>query len=189
MRKIFIFLFVMSWVVVASAETTGRGGLYFGSKSLNHSDWGDLDSQSAWGLNLDVKDTAWPVWISAGYLSSREEETIITSLTPFATQKIEGKTSEMHLGVKKDFFPIKKARLSVGGGPAYVRASLDSPLAPYNNDSDANIGYWLGAETIISFGFVALGVSYNYSQADVTLFNQSVDAGGSNLAFSVGFGW
>jgi hypothetical protein len=189
MRHLFLFSLLMSWVIVASAETTGRGGLYFGSKSLNHSDWGNLDSQGAWGINLDVKDTTWPLWITGSYLYSSDEETVITSASPLTTHDIEGKTSEIHLGVKKDFYPVKIARVSIAGGPAYINASLDNATPPHNNDSDGTIGYWAGAETLIHIGYIGLGLSYNYSQANVTLFNQSVEAGGSNLAFSFGFGW
>jgi hypothetical protein len=180
---------MLVWTATASAATTGRGGLFFGSKSLDHGDWGELDSQSAFGVNLDVKDTAWPVWISAGYLSSREEETVITSASPLQTRDIEGKTAEYRLGVKKDFNPFKILRISGAGGPAYITASIDNAQAPFNRDSDGAVGYWLGAEAIFYLGFVSVGVGYNYSDADVKLLGSSVNAGGSNLAFAVGFGW
>lgn len=186
-------LFLLSLVLIvfsgmASATTTGRGGLYFGKKALKHSDWGRLDSQAAWGIDLDVKDTSWPVWATVGYVSSRDEDTLIT-YAPFTTAEISGKTSEIQLGVKKDFFPIHKVRLSVAGGPAHIRASMDSSLPPHNSDSDSAVGFWLGADAFVFVGPLILGTSYKHSQATVDLFGNSVDAGGRNLAFSIGLGW
>lgn len=189
MRSLFCFLFLTSMVAAAGATTTGRGGLFFGTKSLDENDWGALDSQSAWGIQLDMKDTSWPVWITSGYISSRDKYSVITSLTPFASTDVEGKTSEYHLGVKKDFSPFPIMRLSLAGGPAYIRASLDNSAAPFTNDSDAAAGVWAGADVVFFLRYVALGVAYQYSRADVDLFGRSVDAGGTNLSFSVGFGW
>lgn len=179
----------MNGVAVASAGTMGRGGLFFGTKSLDSRDWGNLDSQSAWGINLDVKGETWPVWVSSTFLMSEEKEIAITSISPLATKNIEGKTTEFRLGLKKDFLPFEKLRLSAAGGPAYIDASLDNVASPFNSDSGAALGYWLGAEAIIYLGHLALGAGYNYSEANVTLLNRSVNAGGSNFMFTFGFGW
>lgn len=189
MRHLWFFLFLFFASSMVYAETTGRGGLFFGEKSLDSKDWGALDSQSAWGINLDVKDTSWPVWITTGYISSRDKITAITSLSPFATEEIEGKTSEIRIGVKKDFSPIPIMRLSVAGGPAYMRASLDNSVAPLANDTDSAVGGWFGADIIFFFHYIAVGAGYSYSHANVDLFDQSVDAGGKNLSFTFGFGW
>lgn len=189
MRHAFSFLVLLSFATVANAATTGRGGFFFGEKTLDKNDWGELDSQSAWGINLDVKDTAWPIWMTTGYISSRDEKTIITSLSPFATEELEGKTTEIHVGIKKDFSPIPIMRLSVGGGPAYMRASLDSSVAPFTSDSDSAAGIWAGADVVFFLRYIALGAGYQYSHANVDLFGRSVDAGGTNLSFSIGFGW
>jgi hypothetical protein len=173
----------------AQAATTGRGGLYFGTKSLNNSDWGPLDSQAAWGVNLDVKDEAWPVWIAAGYMTSRDRETLITSLSPYVSTEIEGKTTEVRLGLKKDFLPLSRVLLSLSGGPAYMSGELESSVAPFNSDADSTVGAWAGADIIFNLRFVSLGVSYLYSSGTIKLFGNSVEVGGSNLAFSIGFGW
>lgn len=174
--------------VEASAETTGRGGLYFGKKSLS-SDWGSFDSQGAWGIDLDMKDTSWPVWVTAGYVSSSDSERVVTSNSPYTTKDAEGKTSEIHLGAKKDFFPIEKVRVSIAGGPAYIRASLDGSVSPFSSSTDSSVGVWAGADGFIFLGHLVLGVTYQYSHANVNLLGRSMDAGGKNLSFSIGFGW
>lgn len=189
MKKWFLLLTIVTYATTASAATTGRGGVFFGTKSLDHGDWGDLDNQGMWGINLDVKDTSWPVWATAAYISSRDEDTIVTSVAPFATRSIEGKTSEIRVGVKKDFIPARRVLFSVAGGPASIRASLDRPVAPFDRDTDSSLGFWAGADVFVFLGFIVVGASYQYSKADVDLLGQSVDAGGKNLAFTLGFGW
>jgi hypothetical protein len=189
MRRFYAFLILVSLSAGASAGTTGRGGVFFGSKSLNHSDWGSLDSQGAWGINLDVKGDTWPIWVTSGYIHSQDDQTIITSASPLATTEISGETTELRLGIKKDFAPINRVRFSVAGGPAYLRAKLDSGTAPFNSDDDSTVGAWAGADLVFNLQYVLLGVSYQYSHGNVDLFGSSIDAGGSNLAFMLGFGW
>jgi hypothetical protein len=189
MKKILGLLFLASMTTSLFADTTGRGGIFFGKKSLNHSDWGDLDSQPAWGINLDVKNTNWPVWMTAGYVSSRDEINVIASASPLSIINVEGKTSEIQLGAKKDFAPAPQVRLSLAAGPSFVHASLGSTTSPFRTESDSSVGFWTGAEAIFFLRYLTLGASYSFSQADVDLFGRSVDAGGQNLAFTVGFGW
>ena len=189
MRRVIFWLILLGWVTTASAATTGRGGIFFGQKTLDHADWGDLDAQSAWGIHLDVKDESWPVWATLGYFSSRDEETLITSVSPFSTAQIEGATTEIQVGLKKDFSPLQRVRLSLAGGPAHIRASLSNSVSPFNRDSDSALGYWAGAEAIFFLPYMSLGIAYKFSQADMQLLGRSVNAGGSNVSFSVGFGW
>lgn len=189
MRRFISLLVLTAYVTAASAATTGRGGIFFGRKDLDDTDWGELDSQAAWGINLDVKDISWPVWATAAYISSRDEITVVTSLSPYATKDIEGKTSELQLGLKKDFVPVPRLRLSVATGPTYARASLDRSAAPFDRDSDSTVGVWAGAEAFLFIGVFVVGGSYQYSHAKVDLLGRSVDAGGKSLALSLGFGW
>lgn len=188
-KGLIIFLLAAGSIAGASAETTGRGGLFFGQKSMDHGDWGDLDSHAAWGVNLDVKDKSWPVWITSAFISSHDEEKVVTSVSPFATTDIEAETTEVRLGIKKDFWPLQRVRLSLGAGPAYMRGQLQRSVAPYDKDSDSTVGGWAGADLIFNLNVIALGVSYQYSRGDVDLLGRSRNAGGSSLAFSLGFGW
>lgn len=171
------------------AATTGRGGLYFGTKSLKSNDWGNLDSQPAWGIDFDVKNKKWPVWVTTSFINSHDSFPVVTSISPFTTTDIEGETTELQLGIKKDFAPLPRLRISLAGGPTYVRASLQNSVSPYNKETDSAGGIWGGVDMIVSFNFITLGATYKISQANVNLLGQTVDAGGKNLAFLIGFGW
>jgi hypothetical protein len=127
--------------------------------------------------------------MTAGYVSSRDEINVIASASPLSIINVEGKTSEIQLGAKKDFAPAPQVRLSLAAGPSFVHASLGSTTSPFRTESDSSVGFWTGAEAIFFLRYLTLGASYSFSQADVDLFGRSVDAGGQNLAFTVGFGW
>lgn len=189
-RKIFLtVVFLMGFTASAFTATRGQGRLLFGEKSLDSDDWGPLDSQGEIAFELDVKEEAWPVWVTGGFFSSRDKVTVITSITPFQTREVEGKTTEFHLGVKKDFDPFKFLRLSFSGGPAFVTAKLGDVAAPYETDSGSAAGYWGAADALIFAGPIGLGVSYRFSRADIELLNRDRNAGGHHVVFSLGLGW
>lgn len=189
-KPVLLFLVLIFGVVAAApAATRGQGRLLFGAKSLDHADWGDLDQQGEIAFELDVKGETWPFWVTGGYFNSRDDATVITSVSPFTTREVEGKTTEAHLGVKKDFDPFKFLRLSFAGGPAYISGKLGDVAAPFETDSDSTVGYWGAADAVFFLGPLGLGVSYRFSQGDVDLLGKSRDAGGHHVVFALGVGW
>lgn len=171
------------------AELRGRAQLLAGTKTLDNQDWGELDSQDEWGLELDLKQHTWPVWVNAGFLQSRDKISVVQSASPLILKDVEGKTTEFHLGVKKDFYPIQRLRLSVSGGPTLIDAQLGQLTTPFQTDSDRGIGYWGTADILIFIGQLGLGLSYRFSQADVDLLERTRDAGGRHWVFSAGVAW
>lgn len=189
MLKIFVLGLIFFSTAAGYCETAGQARFLMGTKNLDGGDWGNLDSQPEYGLEVDVKPGDWPIWLTAGYLTSQDEATVVTSLSPLATRDIEGKTQEYRVGIKKDFPVLSFLTLAGSGGPAVIRAEMDNPNGLGGSDSGSDLGFWATGDVIFIIGQVGLGFSYRYSNADVDLFGQNRNVGGHHGMFSVGFSW
>jgi hypothetical protein len=191
MKKILLItaVFVSMLFQHSHAEWNGRLELILGSKSLDAADWGIVKDQREFGLQLDMKKQTWPVWLTAGFLKSQDKATIVLLGPPDTTRQIEGGTTEIHGGIKKDFHPSHSMRLSLSGGPAWVRAHLDQSSAPFSRDKGTGLGYWATADVLVFFNTVGVGFSYRISKADIDLHGRNRDAGGRHLVFSAGLAW
>jgi opacity protein-like surface antigen len=161
-----------------------------GNKNLDEDDWGKFDNQVELGASFDFKMNDWPLSITAGTLFSVDAKDNGSSAFDES-----GVTIETHLGIRKIFdignSPVKPY---VGGGLALVFADLERRRAGSSffteTDDDEAAGFWIGTGiywTIINK--LNIGFDIRYSEAEVTLFNNDVEAGGLHTVMTFGYHW
>ncbi len=185
---LFIALFLAMPVTSAYAQNssawTGNVNIFAGYKNLDEDDWDPLDKQTELGIGVDFKQDGWPVSATVGYLRSSDDDSEMGI-------DIEGKTSELYLGVRKIWDTSPQLRPFVGGGLALVSAEMEAAaLGIKVSDDDSGIGFWLsgGAYLTVSGSF-NIGAELRYSKASVTLFNTDVEAGGVHYGLLLGYHW
>jgi hypothetical protein len=188
---------VVTAVAVALAPSTaiagnGEGSVHFflGGKSLDSDDWGDLDNQSAFGVEMSWGNTDWPVSIATDLFVSG---TVDDRPTDF---DLIGVTSEIDIGVRK-FFEIGRTRPYVGGGIAFgggavIFSCLDNfPFDCDDEDDQGNgVGAWLNGGVVWRLGKkFDIGFSLRWSTVDAGIFARDRDAGGFQYGLVLGWGW
>ena len=166
---------------VLADDYDGNVRLAFGQKRLDSDDWNTLDRQNEIGAIFDLKKSTWPVSIALDVFYSGEDENV-----PGAER---GWTSEQHLGVRKIWtFDDSKFHPYLGAGIAFMQAEYE--VIDSVQDDGNGIGYWVGAgvDWRVSTN-ISLGVDVRYSQADVTIFDTDVDAGGLHTLVTLGYHW
>jgi opacity protein-like surface antigen len=146
-----------------------------GLKTMDSSDWPDINYQFSMGFALDFKEDSWPVSIALDLMDTGSEsgdDGIVD----------RGHTTEIHLGVRKIFRDDSaRCRPYVGGGLAFVYAQQEHEVDNIitTTQDDRGTGFWVGAGTYYSVyrGFV-LGADVRYSYHEVELFGQELKAGG-----------
>ena len=215
MRRKLPILFLFLLVAAATAPVWAGGGevnLFYGQKDLDL----DLDSsddflspledQTEYGI-LFTYGHSWPVAIAIDILQSSEDVSYSYDYTyaPYTytvDASLDADVMEIDLGVRK-YFGKNKFQFYVGGGVAFIdfeatiRGTVDSvppqvglPVSINESESDNGTGYWLNAGAVWRAGsWFNLGVDVRYSDADVTLGEDSFDAGGTHYGAYVGFQW
>ncbi len=169
---------------VLADEQDSNVRLLVGQKRLDSDDWNTLDRQNEIGMIFDIKKTSWPVSIAFDVMFSGEDKN--------KPNTERGYTSEQHLGIRKiwtmnhsTFHPY------LGGGVALIQASYEKPgvIGSVKEDDNA-IGAWIGtgADWHLS-PKMSLGIDIRYSQADVTIFNKDLKAGGLHTGITLGYRW
>lgn len=164
-------------------EWSGNANLFFGQKILEEENWGDADEQTEFGGLVDFKQSHWPVSIAIDILGSKD----------FLDFTTEGSTTEFDIGVRKIWDAENGAiRTYIGGGLAFISAEITSG-GFFNNSvsqDDSGTGIWFGGGINWTLGqHYNLGIDLRYSQADVTLFDENVDAGGTQVGMILGYHW
>jgi len=181
---------------------TGNVNFFAGGKSLSDADkWEPLSNEHVnLGVLVDFKPPNWPVSISIDvlyHLLNDKFETIYYSGREWELH-YKGKTTEIHLGVRKIWDNHSIIRPFIGGGLALIKAELEvsSPLevARFNED-DMGVGMWLEGGTYFTIAkHLNLGLSCRWSKADISMTNPigdevSGDAGGWHYGAIVGYHW
>ena len=171
--------------IAQAGDWTGNVGGTLGSKQLDDKDWGSLDNQEALGFMLDIKKTSWPVSITYDlYVSGDVNEN--------GSVKDEAYTVENQLGIRKTFeLEDSKVRPYVGGGVTFVSAGIKNKTATTSvKDDDDGTGLWIGAGWYVgvteSFD---IGFDVRYSQAEVTILDENLEAGGMHYAATASYHW
>ncbi len=181
------FTLVLSLLLATSMasadEVSGHISGYVGLKSLNSSDWPDLDKHFAMGVFFDIKRESWPISIALDILDTggKHEHDGMEDL---------GHTTEFQLGVRKIFMK-KDSNIQpyFGGGAAFMYAEQEYEVNnTITKQDDRDVGVWLGAGMYyeINPGFV-LGLDVRYSYGEVTLFDKERKAGGIFTGITGGF--
>jgi opacity protein-like surface antigen len=201
------------WLPFASAQTeefSGNINIFAGQKSLNSDDWSDelldISKQNEIGIMIDFKQKDWPISIAIDYRFSKADDSGSGSFVdPFAgnvtaSEDVKGETSELNLGVRKIFDLPSPIRPFIGGGISFVTAkqsvdqsgssSVFGSFSDSFSDSDSAVGGWIdgGVYATLAEHF-NIGVELAYTQATVTLFDESTDAGGFHYGLLAGYHW
>jgi len=171
--------------IAQSDDWTGNIGGSIGRKTLDNSDWESLDKQSEAGFMLAIKKQSWPVSITYDLLGSYEENLDGTS-------KDEAYTIENHLGIRKTFeWEESRFRPYIGGGITLVSAEIKNITATSSVKDDGHgRGYWVGAGLLVGVTEnIDVGFDARYSDAEVTVFNEDLEAGGMHYAATASYRW
>ena len=178
--------------VQASDETgnddfTGNISGVLGQKSLDDKDWGKLDSQGSVGMILDFKKKSWPVSIAVDVIIAGTEERQ-------GDVKTEGGTLETDIGVRKIFdISGSSFRPYIGGGVALIAADVRNRKDGRSGslqDDDTVVGTWVGGGLYYAATKqFNIGLDLRYSQGEVTLFDEDLEAGGFHTGLSAGYHW
>ena len=159
----------------------GNVRLFLGQKHLDSETWNTLDRQNEIGLFFDIKNSAWPVSIAFDIIGSGEDKN--------EAGAERGYTIEQHLGVRK-FWSIADSGINpyLGGGLALIKAEYE--VIGETKDDDRAVGVWVGAGADWHLSQkLSLGIDVRYSQADVTIFDEEIDAGGFHTGVTLGYRW
>ena len=185
-KKSILTVILMLFFINANAnanEWTGNVNFFLGQKTLDEDDWTPLDKQAEFGVLVDFKQQSWPVSIAIDFLGSIDVETE-------SGIDLEGSTTEFDVGVRKIWEVAGSSlRPYIGGGLAFINAEFKATNFPVS-DSDSGTGIWLNGGVYWTLGqHFNLGLDLRYSQADVTLFGEEGEAGGTHAGIILGYHW
>lgn len=165
---------------LAPALADGNVNFVLGSRSMSDDDnWGDLDTQDAFGVNVDFGVADWPVRLVVGAHGSSKDK-----------HDVEGSVGEASFGVMKlwKLSHDGMVRPYVGGGLAAVGAEIDGPGF---DDDDGSIGLYISGGVYWRLGSrFNIGVDGRFlTGTDIELFGISGDADYLQIGLLLGFGW
>ena len=168
-------------------EWDGNINLLLGQKSLDSDDWGDNDSQKAFGIQFDFARSEWPVHLVVDLYGAGETE-------GNGDDKVEDVTGGLHLGVRK-YWTVGSSSFTpfVGGGLALVTAESTTGSGDDKEtveDDEGGLGYWVGGGAKWVLGeHLNIGGEVRYSQAEVDLDGTELEAGGVYAGLLAGYHW
>ena len=162
---------------------SGHIGGFIGLKTMDSNDWPDLDNHFAMGVFFDIKKDSWPVSIVLDITDTGDKH-------KHNGMEDLGHTTELHFGIRKSFInQDSRIQPYVGGGISSMYAEQEFEV---NNVStkqdDSTVGFWLGAGMHYEMNpkFV-LGLDVRYSEGEVTLFDEDLNAGGFYTGVTGGY--
>ena len=167
-------LLLITTSLTSADEFSGHISGYLGLKTLNSSDWPDLDKHFAMGVFFDIKRDSWPISIALDILDTgaKHDHDGMEDL---------GHTTELHLGIRKIFSNQQKSiQPYLGAGISFMYAELEFEVNNVTEkQDDGDTGVWLGAGMYYEFNSrFTLGLDVRYSYGEVVLFNKERNAGG-----------
>jgi opacity protein-like surface antigen len=173
---------------VQAEHWSGNLSAKLGEKSLDKDDWQSFDSQGELAIMFDIKKEQWPVSLVYDITLSADTESGSASFS----NKEKGGAIEQHIGIRK-IFDNNGGSISpyIGGGLAQISARLDKRIgSDIVEMDDTATGLWVGVGTYWHVSKkLNVGFDIRYSQAEVTLFNQQIEAGGLHTGISIGTRW
>lgn len=167
---------------------TGNLNMFLGGKRLEKDDWEPVDKQAEFGAQVDFRKRNWPLNIAIDLLGAIGEERV-----PFGSGniKVESRTSELNLGIRKIWDGAPHVRPFLGGGFSFARASLRfSPSGTPIEVSGDGTGVWLGGGVFWTLGeSFNIGFELKSSSAKVSIAGVEVAAGGRHFGLLLGYHW
>lgn len=171
--SILVFLFLIASLTKAE-EYSGHIGGFIGLKAMDSNDWPDLDNHFAMGVFFDITKDSWPVSIVLDITDTGDKH-------KHDGMEDLGHTTELHFGIRKIFIN-KDSRFQpyVGGGVSSIYAEQEIEVNNISTEQDdSTVGIWLGAGMYYEINpKFLLGLDVRYSDGEVTLFDEDLDAGG-----------
>ena len=181
--EIIMFLLIILLNTQANAEDNwhNKVSVLLGQKHLDK-DYFEDNSHSAFGLSFDIQKKNWPVSVAIDLIGAGKEQTV-------NHQKIEKVTGGLHLGIRKYWLLNDNIEPYLGGGmnlAVVERKKIINDVIEKQDDDD--IGYWLatGINWRIDNHFI-IGAEIRYSDAEVTLFDSTINTGGIYSMLSFGY--
>jgi hypothetical protein len=172
---------------------TGNVNLFMGVKFLEKDNWEPLDKQLQGGLLVDFRKKRWPISIAADFLYSRDEDKIDVMDLGIGTYrvKVESRTMEFNLGLRKIWETPKYVRPFIGGGVALVNAQIKSETSGASvSDDDTELGWWLNAGMYVTLsGRFNIGIDGRWSKAGADLLDRRAKTGGWHIGARAGLHW
>jgi len=156
--------------------------LILGAKSLDTDDWAPVESQSEYGISIEMKKEGWPLSAAIDILVSGDKQDNDGGIST------EAYTSEIDIGVKKIWDVSKRFHPYIGGGFGTISAELTTKLANVKvDDEDSSVGYWFSGGMYMTFwNIMNAGFEARYSSAKVTIGSVDGDAGGAHYGIILG---
>jgi outer membrane protein W len=182
-----MFAVAMSMLIAPSMtsadELSGHVSGLIGVKAMDSTDWPDLDSHFAMGVLFDIKKDSWPVSMVLDLTDTGDKH-------KHDGMEDLGHTTELSIGVRK-FFVRQDSKIQpyVGGGVSSIYAEQEFEVNDTTTkDDENNVGIWLGAGLYyrVKPRFV-IGLDVRYSDAEATLFDEDLEAGGIQTGLTAGF--
>jgi len=152
-------------------------------KTLDSSDWPDINKHFSLGVITDIKKDSWPISIALDIMDTGGKHNH-DGMTD------QGHTTELHFGLRKIFMnQHPKIKPYVGGGVSFM--SADQEYEVNNQDTrqdDEGVGGWFGAGMYYEIiSMLVLGLDARLSYGEVTLFDEKLNAGGLYTGVTAGF--
>ncbi|MDH3219213.1 MAG: porin family protein [Gammaproteobacteria bacterium] len=184
LKNLSMLVFLVLMVSLAKAEEfSGHISGFIGLKTMDSNDWPDLDNHFAMGIFFDITKDSWPVSIVLDITDTggKHKHDGMEDL---------GHTTELHFGIRKIFIN-QDSRIEpyIGGGVSSIYAEQEIEVNNVSTEQDdSTVGIWLGAgmyyEMNPKFG---LGLDVRYSDGEVTLFDEDLNAGGLYMGVTGGY--
>ena len=179
---LFLFLCLTATEAIAQVDfPTGNFNLFLGKKVLDKDDWEPIEKQKEFELEIDLKEQQWPISFALALSYSGDD-----------FEEGEGKTSELHIGIKKilDYPPIN-IHPFLGGGLALITAEGELSIMGYTfSRSDSGLGIWITGGVYWTLNNILnIGFELKYSYAKVSIDDYDIEVGGLHYGALVGFHW
>jgi hypothetical protein len=165
---------------LAIADNRGDVNFIFGTKLLDDGEWGSLDEQDAFGVEVSWGQDSWPFLIAIDLLTSNDDQNILGA-------KWEGTTREIDVGVRK-IWEKGRVRPYIGGGFAFISGEVER--TGVGSDDDSAFGGWIGGGVLWRFGSrFNLGFSVRVSRAEPEIAGVDFESGGEFAGLALGWSW
>jgi opacity protein-like surface antigen len=176
-------LLLLTTSMTHADELSGHISGYIGLKTMDSSDWPDLDTHFSMGVVFDIKRDSWPISIVLDLVDTGDKHN-------HDGMEDLGHTTEYQLGIRKIFMnQHSKIQPYIGGGISFMYAELEfeeNNITTTQDDRDA--GGWFGAGMYYEiYPKFVLGLDVRYSHGEVILFDKERDAGGIHTGVTGGF--
>lgn len=191
MKAITLFTLALglSATAVNAGEFTGNVSGGFSRKSMDKEGWEDADGLNGAAVIADFKQSDWYLSVALDAFLSAEKDDVESG---GAIRDYEASSADIHLGVRKIWSTMNdRINPYIGGGVAWVQGSQERLIGGLEVDeSDSAVGGWVGAGVYWRpVSKLNIGLDVRYSDANVTLFNQEVEVGGTMTNLVIGYHW